>query len=521
MTAFPTGTILGYPRIGRRRELKNAVESFWAGRIDEAALEADRGAAARADAGAPRSSSAWAATTRRSPSPSPTTTRCSTPRWPSAPCPTRFAHLVAADGTVGLAALLHDRSRRGRARAARDDQVVRLELPLPRARDRPRDRVLPLAATASCARSPRPGAQGFTTRPVVVGPVTLLALSKASDAAPEGYRAARSPRRPAPRLRRAARAARRRRRRVGAARRAGARQRVAAGRREDAGGCRGARLRRARRCGRPPGDLRRRPVRRPRRRAAGARGDARRGDRGRPRARATCRRRRGSRGQDARRRRRRRPQHLARRPRRRVRPARGAARRSARPWRPRPRPRSCTCPTTSPRRPTSTSGSCRWLAFADQKVAQVADLARGLAEGRRDPSPSRSPRHPPRWPTASPRRACATARCARAPPPSSPLDFDRGDYAARQAAQDEALDLPALPTTTIGSFPQTADIRARARPARQGRAQHGGVRGVPAGRDLHASSGCRRSSGSTCSCTASPSATTWCSTSPRTSTGSR
>ena len=40
MTDFPTGTILGYPRIGRRRELKKAVEAFWAGRIDEAQLEA-------------------------------------------------------------------------------------------------------------------------------------------------------------------------------------------------------------------------------------------------------------------------------------------------------------------------------------------------------------------------------------------------------------------------------------------------------------------------------------------------
>ena len=37
--AFPTGTILGYPRIGRRRELKKAVEAFWAGSIDAAELE--------------------------------------------------------------------------------------------------------------------------------------------------------------------------------------------------------------------------------------------------------------------------------------------------------------------------------------------------------------------------------------------------------------------------------------------------------------------------------------------------
>ena len=37
---FPTGTILGYPRIGRRRELKKAVEAFWAGTITAEELEA-------------------------------------------------------------------------------------------------------------------------------------------------------------------------------------------------------------------------------------------------------------------------------------------------------------------------------------------------------------------------------------------------------------------------------------------------------------------------------------------------
>jgi 5-methyltetrahydropteroyltriglutamate--homocysteine methyltransferase len=39
-TAFPSASLLGYPRIGRRRELKKAVEAFWAGKIDAAALDA-------------------------------------------------------------------------------------------------------------------------------------------------------------------------------------------------------------------------------------------------------------------------------------------------------------------------------------------------------------------------------------------------------------------------------------------------------------------------------------------------
>ena len=49
----------------------------------------------------------------------------------------------------------------------------------------------------------------------------------------------------------------------------------------------------------------------------------------------------------------------------------------------------------------------------------------------------------------------------------TPGDFDRADYETRRAAQEDALALPILPTTTIGSFPQTPDIRrARAQHAR-------------------------------------------------------
>ena len=31
-------TVLGYPRIGPNRELKRAVERYWAGRLDQAGL---------------------------------------------------------------------------------------------------------------------------------------------------------------------------------------------------------------------------------------------------------------------------------------------------------------------------------------------------------------------------------------------------------------------------------------------------------------------------------------------------
>ena len=106
-----------------------------------------------------------------------------------------------------------------------------------------------------------------------------------------------------------------------------------------------------------------------------------------------------------------------------------------------------------------------WLAFADQKVGQVAVLARGLAEGRsgdreRPRGSIRSPRRPAER-TRRPRQRSSSSVSRRSPLPTS----ERGDYATRVAAQEAALDLPVLPTTTIGSFPQTADIRRLRRAA--------------------------------------------------------
>ena len=99
-----------------------------------------------------------------------------------------------------------------------------------------------------------------------------------------------------------------------------------------------------------------------------------------------------------------------------------------------------------------------WLAFADQKVGQVAILAKGLTAGRAAiqaeldaASAALSDRHA----ATGVRDGAVRARAASL----TDADFSRGQYAARLAAQDAALNLPFLPTTTIGSFPQTGDIR--------------------------------------------------------------
>ena len=99
-----------------------------------------------------------------------------------------------------------------------------------------------------------------------------------------------------------------------------------------------------------------------------------------------------------------------------------------------------------------------WLAFADQKVGQIATLAKGLAENRESihteldaASAALKDRHD----APGVRDGAVRSRAAAL----TDADFTRGDYESRQRAQDEALGLPFLPTTTIGSFPQTGEIR--------------------------------------------------------------
>ena len=108
-----------------------------------------------------------------------------------------------------------------------------------------------------------------------------------------------------------------------------------------------------------------------------------------------------------------------------------------------------------------------WLAFADQKVGQIATLATGLAHGHeaiREQLSAAAAALTDRRSAAGVRNAAVRARTEAL----TDADFSRGEYADRLAAQEAALDLPLLPTTTIGSFPQTGDIRR----ARSQLAQH-------------------------------------------------
>ena len=119
----------------------------------------------------------------------------------------------------------------------------------------------------------------------------------------------------------------------------------------------------------------------------------------------------------------------------------------------------------------------RWLAFARQKTAEITTLARGLREGTHAILPelaanradlaSRAGSALTRDPAVRARAAATTAEDARR----------AQAYPERAVAQRARLRLPLLPTTTIGSFPQTTELRTARADLRAGRLDEAGYRG--------------------------------------------
>ncbi|WP_410634840.1 5-methyltetrahydropteroyltriglutamate--homocysteine S-methyltransferase [Amycolatopsis sp. cmx-4-83] len=98
-----------------------------------------------------------------------------------------------------------------------------------------------------------------------------------------------------------------------------------------------------------------------------------------------------------------------------------------------------------------------WLAFARQKVDEVVLLGRALRGGSPDLAAARA--------AVADRASAAELADPGVRARLAALEEDvRAPYEQRAAAQQAALGLPPLPTTTIGSFPQTAEVR-RARAA--------------------------------------------------------
>ena len=110
-----------------------------------------------------------------------------------------------------------------------------------------------------------------------------------------------------------------------------------------------------------------------------------------------------------------------------------------------------------------------WLAFARQKLDELCVLARAINEGRdavRDElaahrqaveSRRRSPR------VHNPAVQAAMAQCT-----TEAATARQSPYAVRAQRQQARFQLPMFPTTTIGSFPQTAEIRQARRQFKAG-----------------------------------------------------
>jgi len=108
-----------------------------------------------------------------------------------------------------------------------------------------------------------------------------------------------------------------------------------------------------------------------------------------------------------------------------------------------------------------------WLAFSAQKLAEVSALTRAMKKGRPAAKPAfdtsaaaaQSHRQSPRI-----HKPAVKLRAAAETPLQRPSPFE-----LRRQGQRQRFGLPAFPTTTIGSFPQTPEVRTQRAAFKHGR----------------------------------------------------
>ena len=183
-TPFPAASLLGYPRIGRRRELKKAVESYWAGRIDAAELAATAqqiqlGTAQRLQelgltevAAVPGTFSYY--------------DQVLDAAAHVGAIPARFGNLLDADGGLGLAGYFTlargDREQQPLEMTKWFDSNYHYLVP-----EIGPDTVFSVTSDRIVRDFAAVLESGIETRPYLVGPVTFLLLSKAEAGAPADF----------------------------------------------------------------------------------------------------------------------------------------------------------------------------------------------------------------------------------------------------------------------------------------------------------------------------------------------
>jgi 5-methyltetrahydropteroyltriglutamate--homocysteine methyltransferase len=101
-----------------------------------------------------------------------------------------------------------------------------------------------------------------------------------------------------------------------------------------------------------------------------------------------------------------------------------------------------------------------WLAFARQKLDELALIARALNEGTGAVSAQLKENARLRESRFSSPRIHSSRVKARTDSLTPAMAYRTSRYEARRTAQSASLKLPLFPTTTIGSFPQTQKVRA-------------------------------------------------------------
>ncbi|HMT87893.1 MAG TPA: 5-methyltetrahydropteroyltriglutamate--homocysteine S-methyltransferase [Arachnia sp.] len=177
-------TALGFPRIGRNRELKKALDAYWAGKIDATALD-EAATAVRLDG-----IDAMAAAGLDS-------VPVNTFSWYDqvldtavlvGAVPERFRQVSGDHQLAGFDAARYFAMARGNAEMAPLEMTkwfdTNYHYLVPEIGP---DTAFALHATKPLAEFEEARARGIDARPVIVGPYTFLALAKAADDAPEGY----------------------------------------------------------------------------------------------------------------------------------------------------------------------------------------------------------------------------------------------------------------------------------------------------------------------------------------------
>ncbi len=109
-----------------------------------------------------------------------------------------------------------------------------------------------------------------------------------------------------------------------------------------------------------------------------------------------------------------------------------------------------------------------WLAFAKQKLAEVHTVSRALSQGRRAVAGELSANRESNERRRRSTRISDEALRKRLDSIDNSVKRRTSSYAERAKKQREHLGLPKFPTTTIGSFPQTPEIRKKRRAYKRG-----------------------------------------------------